>query len=165
LNQKIYLGLGSNLGNRARNIEAALAEIERPGLHVLRRSRLYESEPVGFREQGWFLNMVAECETTLFPLQVLEHVKRVERKLGRIRTVPNGPRRIDIDILLWGNMTMRTGVLEIPHPRYRERRFALAPLAELSPFQRDPVTKETMFEMLQALRGQIVRPIEPGPAE
>jgi 2-amino-4-hydroxy-6-hydroxymethyldihydropteridine diphosphokinase len=153
----VYLGLGSNLGEREKMIETALGKIERTDLHLLRVSSLYETEPVGLREQRWFLNMVAEYETTLFPLQLLQRLNRIERELGRIRTVSNGPRTIDIDILLYGNTVMKTEKLEIPHPRYRERRFTLAPLAELSPSLRDPITKKTMVELLARVDGQTAR--------
>ncbi len=92
-----------------------------------------------------------------FPKQLLHRIRRVENDLGRIRTVRNGPRTIDIDILLYGNFVVRTEELEIPHPRYRERRFTLAPLAELNPGLRDPVTHETVAEMLAGLKGQTIR--------
>jgi 2-amino-4-hydroxy-6-hydroxymethyldihydropteridine diphosphokinase len=128
-----------------------------PDLRLLRKSSLYETEPIGFRDQGWFLNMVAEFETELFPKQLLHRMQKVERSLGRVRTVKNGPRTIDIDILLYGRAVVKTEELEIPHPRYRERRFTLAPLAELSPQLRDPVTRHTMAQMLAALTGQSIR--------
>ncbi len=109
------------------------------------------------REQRWFLNLVAEFQTELFPKQLLHRIGKVERELGRKRTVRNGPRTIDIDILLYGNAVVKTEALEIPHPRYRERRFTLAPLAELNPELRDPVTRRTMAEMLAALKDQAIR--------
>jgi 2-amino-4-hydroxy-6-hydroxymethyldihydropteridine diphosphokinase len=101
--------------------------------------------------------MVAEFETDLFPKQLLQRMQKVERSMGRIRTIKDGPRNIDIDILLYGNAVMETEELEIPHPRYRERRFTLAPLAELNPTLRDPVTRKTMAQMLSALSGQSIR--------
>jgi len=150
----VYLGLGSNIGDREAMIESALAALDGPDLRLLRKSSLYETEPIGFRDQGWFLNMVAEFETDLFPKQLLLRMQKVELSMGRVRTIKNGPRNIDIDILLYGNAVVKTGDLEIPHPRYRERRFTLAPLAELNPGLRDPVTRQTMSEMLSALHGQ-----------
>jgi 2-amino-4-hydroxy-6-hydroxymethyldihydropteridine diphosphokinase len=146
-------------------IETALRDLATPALRLLRTSSLYETEPVGLLAQPWFMNLVAEVETELDPMPLLEHIKRVERALGRVPTVRNGPRSIDIDILLYGNHILKMGGLEIPHPRYRERRFALAPLAELAPFLRDPVTQQTMFAMLEALRGQTAKPIAAGPVE
>ena len=109
------------------------------------------------REQRWFLNLAAEFETELFPKQLLHRIQKIEKNLGRRRTVPNGPRTIDIDILLYGNSVIVTDELEIPHPRYRERRFALAPLAELNPELRDPLTRKTVGEMLAGLKGQAIR--------
>ena len=153
----VYLGLGSNMGDREAMLKSALDELETPGLRLLRVSSLYETEPIGLREQRWFLNLVAEFETELFPKQLLHRMQKIEMRLGRKRTVENGPRMIDIDILLYGNLAIKTEELEIPHPRYRERRFTLAPLAELNPGLRDPATGETMAEMLAALTGQTAR--------
>jgi 2-amino-4-hydroxy-6-hydroxymethyldihydropteridine diphosphokinase len=119
---------------------------------------------VGLREQRWFLNMVAEFACDLFPKQLLHRMQSVERALGRKRAVANGPRTIDLDILLYGNAVVRAEELEIPHPRYRERRFTLTPLAELNPGLRDPVTRKTMAEMLGELRGQVARRVETGTA-
>lgn len=153
----VYLGLGSNMGDREANLERAIAALDARDLRFLRASSVYETEPVGFRDQRWFLNQAAEFETELFPLQLLARTARIERKLGRKRTVKNGPRTIDIDILLYGNAVVKTAELEIPHARYRERRFVLEPLAELNAAMRDPVTGQTMRAMLDAVRTQAVR--------
>src|SRR3984957_13900735 len=153
----VYLGLGSNIGDREASIQTALDQLNTHDMQLLRKSSMYETEPIGFKDQGWFLNMVAEFETELFPKQLLQRMQKVERSMGRVRTVKDGPRNIDIDILLYGNAVVETEELEIPHPRYRERRFTLAPLAELSPTLRDPVTKKTMAKMLAALSGQSIR--------
>lgn len=155
--KRVYLGLGSNMGERETLLRSALDALKGPGLRLMRASSLYETEPIGIREQNWFLNLVAEFETELFPKQLLHRMQKVELGLGRVRSVKNGPRTIDIDILLFGNAVMKTEELEIPHPRYRERRFTLAPLAELNPGLRDPVTGQTMAEMLSALTGQTAR--------
>ena len=152
-----YLGLGSNVGDSEALLKSALDHLNGPDLRLVRVSSVYETEPIGLREQRWFLNLVAEFQTDLFPKQLLHRIGKVERELGRKRTVPNGPRTIDIDILLYGNSIVRTEALEIPHPRYRERRFTLAPLAELNPQLRDPVTRRTMAEMLAALKDQAIR--------
>jgi 2-amino-4-hydroxy-6-hydroxymethyldihydropteridine diphosphokinase len=164
--RKVYLGLGSNIGEREEMIAAALRQLAGPGLQLLRVSSLYETEPIGLREQRWFLNQVAEFRTELFPVQLLHRIKRIEQELGRVKTVRNGPRTIDIDILLYGSAIVKTRELEIPHPRFRERRFTLAPLAELNPGLRDPVTRKTVAQMLAALDGQgvgqVARPIAPG---
>lgn len=153
----VYLGLGSNLGDREATLQAALRELEAVGVRVVRVSPAYETEPQGYAAQSWFLNAVAEAQTDLFPRQLLSRIQAIETKLGRKRSFPNAPRTIDIDILLFGSFVVRAPGLEIPHPRYRERRFVLAPLAEIAPDLRDPVTKQTMRELLAALRGQTVR--------
>ena len=156
----VYLGLGSNLGDRQAMLREAGAALESRRLHIRRLSPIYETEPVGVAGQQWFLNRVAEAETDLFPLQLLHWTSRVESKLGRRRVTPNGPRTIDIDILLFGNAVVRAPSLEIPHPRFRERRFVLAPLADLAPELRDPVTRKTVRQLLGEVNGQVVRRID-----
>ena len=153
----VYLGLGSNVGDSEALLQSALDQLNGPVLMLRRVSGIYETEPIGLREQRWFLNLAAEFETELFPKQLLHRMQKVERELGRRRTVRNGPRTIDIDILLYGNAIVQTDELEIPHPRYRERRFTLAPLAELNPELRDPVTHKTVAELLAGLKGQAIR--------
>jgi 2-amino-4-hydroxy-6-hydroxymethyldihydropteridine diphosphokinase len=152
-----YLSLGSNLGDRERNLRAAIERLGAPGLRVLRTSPIYETEPVDYADQRWFLNLVVEAETTLFPLQLLARAQKVERGLGRVRTVPKGPRIIDIDILLYGAAVMRGGKLEIPHPRMAERRFVLVPLHDLAPDLRHPVVRKTVAELLRAAPPAVVR--------
>jgi 2-amino-4-hydroxy-6-hydroxymethyldihydropteridine diphosphokinase len=152
----VYLGLGSNLGDREAMLQAAVRALESPRLHILRLSPVYETEPVDVSGQHWFLNQVAEAETDLFPLQLLHRTAKIEAQLGRRRLAPQGPRTIDIDILLYGNSIVTTPALEIPHPRFRARRFVLAPLADLAPELRDPVTRKTVRELLGELRGQTV---------
>jgi len=98
----VYLSLGSNIGDRARNLQAALEQLGAPDLRVVRTSPAYETEPVEYTAQRWFLNLVAEAGTELLPMQLLLRIGRVERALGRVRTVPKGPRTIDIDILFYG---------------------------------------------------------------
>ena len=143
-----YLSLGSNLGDRARHLEEALDCLEAGEVHVARRSSLYETEPLEFREQPWFLNMVAEVATPLSPHELLSRILEIARKLGRIRVTPKGPRTIDIDILLYGGLVVNTDELQIPHPRLAERRFVLEPLAELAPEFR---------YLLERLDGQMTR--------
>ena len=152
-----YLGLGSNLGDREEALRAALKKLEGPGVRLLRVSSVYETEPIGFSNQGWFLNLCAEVETTLFPKQLLQRTQRLEREMGRRRTVKDGPRIIDIDILLYGNAVVHTADLKIPHPLYGERRFVLAPLAELKPTLRDPETGKSVTEMLGNVQAQKIR--------
>jgi 2-amino-4-hydroxy-6-hydroxymethyldihydropteridine diphosphokinase len=156
----VWLGLGSNMGDREASLRTALDHLDEPDFRLLRVSSLYETEPIGFREQAWFLNLAAEFETDLLPEQLLHRMQKVEMDMGRVRTIANGPRTIDIDILLYGDSAIKTAALEIPHPRYRDRRFTLAPLAELNPDLKDPVTGRTMAEMLAGLSGQSIRKIE-----
>jgi 2-amino-4-hydroxy-6-hydroxymethyldihydropteridine diphosphokinase len=153
----VYLGLGSNIGDREAQLRAAVERLAANDLRLLRVSPIYETEPLELTAQRWFLNQVLEAETSLFPMQLLARVGRIERALGRVRTVPNGPRTIDIDILLYGASVVRSEKLEIPHPRMAERRFVLAPLADLNPDLRHPVTHRTVKEMLEAAPGQAVR--------
>jgi len=158
--KKVYLGLGTNLGDRQAMLRAALEALESPGLNICRVSPVYETEPMEVTGQGWFLNLVAEVETDLFPLQLLHRISKMEARLGRRRLARKGPRTIDIDILLFANFVIRTPVLEIPHPRFRHRRFVLAPLADLAPDLRDPETGKSIRQLLGELQGQIVRPID-----
>jgi 2-amino-4-hydroxy-6-hydroxymethyldihydropteridine diphosphokinase len=157
----VYLGLGSNLGDRAAMLAAAVEKLDSAEVRFVRASGLYETEPVGsppeMKDQPWFLNQVAQFETSLFPRQLLQRTKKTENELGRRRGVRNGPRTIDIDILLYGMSVVKTADLEIPHPRFRERRFVLAPLAELSADLRDPVSGRSVGELLDGIRGQAIR--------
>ncbi len=152
----VYLSLGSNLGERERNLEEAIALLEEAGVKVLRRSSIYETEPQDVRDQPWFLNLVVEAETELFPKQLLSRARKIEQQLGRKRIQPKGPRTIDIDILLYGTAVIEMEELTVPHPRLAERRFVLAPLAELAPELRHPVTRRSVREMLSAISGQKV---------
>jgi 2-amino-4-hydroxy-6-hydroxymethyldihydropteridine diphosphokinase len=153
----VYLALGSNVGDREEHLRMGLEKLQARDLRLLRASGLYETEPMGLREQRWFLNQVAEFETELFPVQLLQRTQRIEMALGRRRTVVNGPRTIDIDIVLYGNAVVKAPELEIPHPRYRERRFVLEPLAELNAGLKDPITGQSVTAMLETVRGQVVR--------
>lgn len=155
--KRIYLSLGSNIGDRERNLRKALECLASRDMRVLHTSRIYETEPVDYKEQAWFLNQVVEGETTLFPMQLLTRIGRVERELGRTRTVRQGPRTIDIDILFYGAAVVETARLEIPHPRIAERRFVLAPLAELAPELRHPVTHRSVRQMLENAPPAVVR--------
>jgi 2-amino-4-hydroxy-6-hydroxymethyldihydropteridine diphosphokinase len=149
----VYLGLGSNIGDREGHLRAAIERLE----GVRRVSPIYETEPVDYAEQGWFLNLVVEAETNVFPMQLLARTARIERELGRVRRIAKGPRTIDIDILLYGNRVVESERLVIPHARMAERRFVLAPLADLSPELRHPVLGKTIRELLVAAPEQIVR--------
>ncbi|MGI8962276.1 MAG: 2-amino-4-hydroxy-6-hydroxymethyldihydropteridine diphosphokinase [Bryobacteraceae bacterium] len=158
--KRTYLSLGSNLGEREENLGRALRALERDHIHVFAQSSIYETEPQDVVQQGWFLNLAVECETRCFPLQLLGVTERIERELGRERGaggVPRGPRVIDIDVLLFGNVVMATPQLTIPHPRMLERRFVLEPLLEIAPELRHPGTREPLSKYLGKLEGQKVR--------
>ncbi len=131
---RAYLGLGSNQGDRVTLLNDALARLAGSGrVRVTKRSSLYETAPVGMTEQPGFLNLVAEVETDLDPQDLLELVLVVERSLGRVRTQRWGPRTVDIDILLYGDVRVDTPILAIPHPEMTRRRFVLEPLLEIAP--------------------------------
>ena len=155
----VYLSLGSNLGDRAAHLQRALDELATAGIEVARVSPFFRTEPLDYRPQPWFLNGVAEIRTELLPLRLLSTLQRIERKMGRRRTLPKGPRTIDLDILFYDNAVVRAPALTIPHPRIGERKFVLVPLGELAPDLRHPVTRKTVREMLSetADRSQIVR--------
>jgi len=146
--KRVFLSLGSNLGDRVANIRKALEQLAGVGVAIRRVSSLYKTEPMDFRPQAWFVNCVAEAETRLMPMQLLNAVKTVERALGRRTGVAKRPRAIDIDILLYESVVVRSAALNIPHERLAERRFVLLPLRELAGNTRHPVTKRTVYEML-----------------
>ena len=153
----VYLSLGSNIGDRERNLRDAVGLLAEPQLRAVRVSSFYETEPLDVHDQPWFLNAVAEAETDLFPKQLLARVQRIEQVLGRRRLKPKGPRTIDIDILLYGGAVIDADELQVPHPRLAERRFVLEPLAELAPNLRHPVTGRSVAEMLVGVAKQQVR--------
>jgi 2-amino-4-hydroxy-6-hydroxymethyldihydropteridine diphosphokinase len=155
--KRIYLSLGSNIGDREGNLRKAVERLASQDVRVLHTSRIYETEPVDYKDQAWFLNQVMEAETALFPMQLLTRIGRVEREMGRLRTVRKGPRTIDIDILFYAAAVVETARLEIPHPRIAERRFVLAPLAELAPDLRHPVTHRSVRQMLESAPPAVVR--------
>jgi len=150
MKRTIYLGLGSNLGDRAANLEQAVAALAAAGVRTVKRSSLYATEPLGFGPQNWFLNCVVEGSTELMPRQLLRATQQVERDLGRRRLVRNGPRVVDIDILFYGANVVSMSDLEIPHPRIAERRFVLIPLREIAQSLRHPTLRCTIAELLAA---------------
>lgn len=158
--KRVFLSLGSNLGNRQANLDNALKALEAAGIRSVQKSSVYETEPQELKTQPWFLNIVVECQTRLFPLQLLSATQRIERDLGRERgprAIPKGPRLIDIDILLFGQAIIGTPQLTVPHPRMLERRFVLEPLIEIAPALRNPMKGGLFKDELSRVRGQIVR--------
>ncbi len=147
---EVYLGLGSNLGDREENIARALASLRQISTS-LTASSLYETTPQGFRDQPPFLNAVCRLWTRLDPFQLLRETQRIESEIGRRRTFVNAPRVLDIDILLYGTLSLRSPHLTIPHPRMAERAFVLEPLAEIAPQLRHPVLGATMRSLLARL--------------
>jgi len=145
-----YLSLGSNLGDRGENLAVALKRLEEK-VKIVKVSSIYETEPVGYEDQPWFLNLVCAVETGLSPQALLKLAKAIERKLGRRGTVRFGPRIIDIDILLYDGLTLDSPDLVIPHPRLAERAFVLVPLKEIAPNLVHPSLGLTIEELLERL--------------
>ncbi|MGH9522451.1 MAG: 2-amino-4-hydroxy-6-hydroxymethyldihydropteridine diphosphokinase [Terriglobales bacterium] len=160
MRKNVYLSLGSNLGDRAENLSAAIEALRELG-DVSAVSSIYETEPVEFTRQGWFLNCVVALQTDTLPRQLMAALLRIEQRMGRRRTVAKGPRTIDIDVLLFGTAVIDTQELTVPHPAMHERRFVLEPLAEIAPQVRHQVLKKTVREMRDALPpGQAVRKVQ-----
>jgi len=145
---EIYLGLGSNIGDRAAQLRGAFKELEAHEVSVRRSASLYSTEPRDFENQPWFLNTVIEVRTLLEPEVLLQYCLEIEKRAGRVRDHTKGPRPIDIDILIYRDRLIDQPNLIVPHPRYRERRFVLVPLAELAPDLSDPVCGLTMQQLL-----------------
>jgi 2-amino-4-hydroxy-6-hydroxymethyldihydropteridine diphosphokinase len=156
---RVFLSLGSNLGDKRLHLGEAVRRLEISGVQVQQASPIYVTEPVDFAQQDWFLNQVLEGSALLPPHELLETCLAIEREMGRERRQLKGPRTIDIDILLYDDLVIDSEILQIPHPRMHLRRFVLEPLAHLAPKLMHPVIRESI-EALRARcpdRSQVLR--------
>lgn len=153
----VYLALGTNLGDRAANLRAAIDALA-PEVMLTAESPIYETEPWGYTDQPAFLNMVVSVQTDFSPLELLDYLKNLEQTLGRAPSFRNGPRLIDLDILLYDDWVMDTPRLVIPHPHLHERAFVLVPLADLAPKLIHPRLALSVDELLAAVDRHGVRP-------
>ncbi|HXM22819.1 MAG TPA: 2-amino-4-hydroxy-6-hydroxymethyldihydropteridine diphosphokinase [Terriglobales bacterium] len=157
MHESVYLSLGSNVGDREGNLNTAVDRLRALG-EVVAVSSFYETEPLEFTAQPWFLNCAVKLDTEKTPKQLLAGILEIEQQLGRRRGQQKGPRTIDLDILLFGDSIVEDRGLKIPHPATHERRFVLEPLAEIAPDARHPVFKQTIRQLRDALPpGQAVR--------
>ena len=150
MHKQVYLSLGSNVGDRAANLNTAIARLDSLG-KVVAVSSFYETEPVEFTAQPWFLNCAVALETSKSPQEVMSEILRIEQEMGRRRVQIKGPRLIDIDMLLFNSEVMDLKELTIPHPAMHLRRFVLEPLAEIAPAALHPVLNKTIRELRDAL--------------
>ena len=155
LTKKIYIGLGSNLGARERFLKSALEKLaESSHIKITNVSPAYETEPVGFAGQGKYINLVAEITSDLGARDLLHHLEKIEEKIGKKAEFKNGPREIDIDILLYDKEVVESDYLTIPHPGLNRREFALRPLLDLNPKLVEPTTNTPYSVYLKRISGQ-----------
>ena len=148
-----YIGIGSNVGDKARQCEQGISEIQKLDRHrLLARSSLYKTQPIGYTEQDWFINLVIKIETEMDAPALLSSLKEIESQFGRVKTLRWGPRTIDLDILFFDAHQIQTDELTVPHPLIQDRQFVLVPLAEIDPNLTHPVLKKTVKELLERLK-------------
>ena len=150
---RVYISYGSNMGDRYANIDTALNFIKNSGLNIKKNSKLYKTEPYGYRDQAEFINGAAEIETDLDCRSVLSKLLDIENKMGRIRKFKWGPRVIDLDIIFFNDQIINEKDLVVPHPDMQNRFFVLKPLNEIAPDVIHPVLKISVSEMLKNLEG------------
>lgn len=151
-----YLGIGGNIGDTRANIEDTIELLKRnDAIEVTNISSFYETEPVGYTDQDWFLNVVVEVETTLEPLELLDYCQYIENELKRERTIRWGPRTIDVDILLYENYSSDSEVLTVPHPRMTQRAFAMVPLYEIN--TELVIDGKDIKDIIEHLKGEKIR--------
>ncbi|MBI2634694.1 2-amino-4-hydroxy-6-hydroxymethyldihydropteridine diphosphokinase [Candidatus Peregrinibacteria bacterium] len=150
-NNTVFLGLGTNIGNLRQNLNTALDEISQIA-RISQKSSIYETEPVGYQEQNNFLNMVIEIETALSPVDLIIRLQEIEHKMGKNREIENGPRIIDLDILMYNNEIIDLPGLKIPHPRLHQRNFVLEPFAEISGNILHPILKKNINTLRQNIK-------------
>ena len=147
----VFIGIGSNLGDKEKNIKRAV-NLLKDKCKILKISSFYETEPVGYKEQDWFLNCALKLETILKPKELLEFLQSIEKKLKRTRTIKNGPRTIDLDILFYDDKVIQQKNLIVPHPRLHKRLFVLEPLEEIAPDFVHPVLKKSIRKLFKLLQ-------------
>jgi len=148
----VFLSLGSNVGDREKNLRDAIAALPELGVQIKKVSSIYETEPLDLLEQPWFLNCVVEGETTVPPAALLRELRELEKRMGSKKPVARGPRLIDLDILVYGLQTINSPELQVPHPRMHLRRFVLAPLAEIARDLKHPSWRGNAAQLLDALK-------------
>ena len=148
-----YIGIGSNAGDKVLNCETAISEILKIDQHrLLGRSSFFNTRPIGYTAQDWFVNSVIKIETDLEPIDLYRMLKTIETRLGRKETFRGGPRVIDLDLLLFDDRRIETEELQVPHPRFHERQFVLIPLSEIDPNLTHPILKKTVGELLEEIK-------------
>ncbi len=151
MENKVYIALGTNLGNREENLREALGKLEKT-VQIQKKSSILETDPEGYENQGKFLNMVISAQTTLNPQKLLEKILNIESEMGRKREIKNGPRIIDLDILLYKDRIINDPNLKIPHPIMHKRKFVLEPLKEIAPEEEHPQLKKTIKTLADELK-------------